>query len=117
MSTRYLIHVNWAWDHSHHEVATLTLEEHEGKLEEILFAPDLHRDMFLRHIRDIANIQGMGSPSHQVTLYRIEEGLRYDRETQPFEDQTALSAARLTKICTFDADGNPVMVPLPTPTT
>ncbi len=59
----------------------------------------------------------LGLGDRDVELYRIVEGLEFDNHTCPFEDQHAVSACKLVKICSFDEQGNPVKAPESVPQT
>jgi hypothetical protein len=117
----YVLEVEWSWDHSNREFATLTVEGTEGnryepefeKLLDPTFPPERKVSMLdeLRRVTSALNRSAMGE-ARMRCLYRVTD---YDGVAVRPVHPAALDAGHavmmqmwLQPICRFDADGAPV---------
>lgn len=113
----YVLQVNWVWDNSNTEYATITVEEPDAGFEELLdpAVSETRKQMLLSCLQKV--VEGIGrsivSKDTMGRLYRIQEKDGRKWVTRKVEDEKAgvvRLSMRLVPVCDFDDNGQPVPV-------
>jgi hypothetical protein len=120
----YLLESNWAFDHSHREFATFTLEEGTQPAPEKILDPSLpewERKWLLKTLKKIFDAQVPKHGSYRMTrLYRVldrnffgyQPGIEHHSQKATMDGRLEQEVVDfhliLQPICDFDDDGNPI---------
>ncbi len=117
----YLLQVEWTWDHSNTEFATITVEGREGcryepEFERLLDPdfPQVRKSGMIEELNAVAQAVARGTPGscRVVRLYRIEDAVGILNGGQPNGAFAAGSLAvmqmTLRPVCEFDSEGAPI---------
>ncbi|HSV94754.1 MAG TPA: hypothetical protein VLH94_02115 [Spirochaetia bacterium] len=112
-SKTYILESRWVWDNSHHEYATICLEDYESKIsfEDILNPPtsEEQKKFLLRQLKNIFDAQ---VPTHgSYKMLRVYRVLNDFSSHGVFENDNITDLHFILKpIFDFDDKGNPVPV-------
>ncbi|MBI5467178.1 MAG: hypothetical protein HY975_03115 [Candidatus Kerfeldbacteria bacterium] len=88
-----------------HNIVTFTLPEGEPELEQVIFADDVPRALFMGRINSlVAGMSSQGPAVKPAKLYRTNDGLEF----AGLQNGGLCLHAHCTLVCTFDGKYQPV---------
>lgn len=107
---QYLLEINWAWDNSNTEFATITYEKYEEdefSLENLLILPEAVKAEFSEKLKTLAHAldRSIMGTAKMVRLYKLR------RSTSVYKCQNGfyvIESTLLKPICEFDENDNPI---------